>query len=234
MNTLFETGFEDGDRYFDNVAVSGYGKWAYSTHCVHGGTQSAKLTIQPMWFAASPGVRLVFFNGAATTEDNPENLPTDAWYSAWYYLPYVETDWLNIMQWKQARQTSETTQTRDPVAFVKLEGKGGKMWLSLQHRIGPDGEYLPGSNPLMERPDVEVPIKEWFNLTTFFRWDKGQGGLIYTTLNEQPMWYVDGIQTEYDKPFISYPREVTFNNYAAAVKPNPYSLYVDDVKVWTE
>jgi hypothetical protein len=137
------------------------------------------------------------------------------------------------MQWKQGRMTSATRQARDPVAFVKVEGKQGKLTLSLQHRVGSNGLYSPGSNELAHT-DIEVPIDEWFKLTAFFRWDKGHGGRITTWLNNRALWDVKGIQTEYDQPFISYPREATFNNYAATVRPSPYSLYIDDVKVWRE
>lgn len=234
MTILFESGFESGDADFSNVAISGNATVITQEKIVHSGELAAKLTIKPSSRSGQAGVRLVYFGENNALRDDPKNLPDEAWYSAWYFLPYVSTSWLNIMQWKQGRQTSETRQARDPVAFIKVAGKKGRMFLSLQHRVSGQGEYLPGSHELAQRPDVEVPIEEWFELISYFRWDKGHDGLIYTTINGQPLWYIAGIQTEYDKPFVDYPREATWNNYAASVSPNPYSLYVDDVKVWSE
>jgi hypothetical protein len=234
MNILFTADFEDRtSNAFDNVAVSGLASCSVQRSIVHSGQYAAKLTVLPFFLAAQPGVRLVWYNKAWTTPDEARNLPDAAYYSAWYYLPPVETPWLNIMQWKQGRMTSETRQARDPVAFVKVQGEQGRLSLSLQHRVSARGTYEPTAQQLAES-DILVPVNEWFELTTFYRWDKGLDGYIASWLNGVPLWEVQGIQTEYDQPFTEYPREVTFNNYAAAVKPSPYSLYIDDVKVWVE
>jgi hypothetical protein len=231
---LFETNFEQGGfDSFDNVAVSGHATYAAQRQVVHSGQVAARLTIQPYYMAASPGVRLVYFGKQATHSADRHNLPDEAYYSAWYFLPYVETPWINIMQWKQGRMTNPKRQARDPVAFVKLEGKQDRLALSLQHRVSKQGAYSPRANCLAECPDVPVPISEWFELTTLYRWDRGRNGRIATWLNGHMLWDVERIQTEYNQPFVSYPREVTWNNYAAAVKPNPYSLYLDDIRVWT-
>jgi hypothetical protein len=234
MTLNFECGFEEGNfSALDNVAVSGLTNHFVQSEIVHSGRFAAKLTVMPFWFLPQPGIRLVWYNKAIAAPEEAKNVPDEAYYSAWYYLPPVETLWLNIMQWKQGHQTSPTRQAREPVAFVKLKGSSNQMTLELQHRVSAEGTYLPGSNMLAERPDVPVPVNEWFELTSFYRWDKGHAGRIATWLNGQSLWDVEGIQTEYDQPYLEYPREATFNNYAASVKSERYGLYIDDIRVWT-
>lgn len=239
MTTLFHDGFESGSfNAWDIISASGFGNRAIQSEIVHSGRYAARLTIRaqraPEAMLAAPGVRLGYHGKKLAAASDPANLPDAAYYSCWYYLPEpVETAWLNLMQWKQARITSKTKQTRDPVAFVCLRGQGGVMSLSLRYKVAvATGRYVEPGMALGEDL-TPVPVGEWFELRSLYVWSKTAEGRIATWLNDRLLWDVAGIQTEFDRPYHSYPRQWAVNNYAARFRPSPYTIFVDDCRVWT-
>lgn len=235
MNILFEDNFDTGDfSRWDIVSPSGLVQYKVQTQIVHSGTRAAKLSIQPLWFLARPGVRLGWQNKRLAVPSDPANLPDRAYYSAWYYLPtYVQTSGLNLMQWKQPIVLSTNEQTREPTLNVQLRGSGGVMMLCLRNRVDANGGYFAQGTQAAEH-STPVPVAEWFEINCVYEWSKEPSGCVATWLNDQLLWDVDGIRTAFSRPFLAYPRQWTVNNYAGDVKPSPYSLYIDDAKVWTE
>lgn len=231
MNVLFECGFETGNfSELDGIAPSGLTHYSVQSQIVHSGLYAAKLTILPFWFLPHPGVRLEWMNKRWTALDSEANLPNRAYYSAWYYLPsYVETPWLNLMQWKGWTPKNE----RAPILSVRLLGENAQMTLNLRHRVDSQGAYVE-NGPVFAANTTPVPVGEWFEITTLYEYHQLPLGHVTTWLNGQKMWDVAGIQTEFSYPWHAYPRQWTVNNYAGSTKPAPYSLYVDDLRVWDE
>lgn len=226
MNILFEDNFDTGDFSRWHVSPSGLVQYKVQSQIVHSGTRAAKLTIQPLWLwgiplGATPGVRLAYHT----------YLPDSAYYSAWYYLPsHVRTSWLNLMQWKQRQVAGGPTYV---TAFVRLQGDASVMQLSLSYKIGASGENDPAGHELAGNV-MPVPVGEWFEIRTYYRWSKSATGRMAAWLNDVLMWDVNSVQTQYAWPDVAAGRQWAVNNYAADVNPNPCALYVDDCKVWTQ
>lgn len=231
MNLIFSTDFEDGTfNAFDTTASSGIASKEIQSQIVHSGTKAAKLTIKPVWYSKEPGMRLGWVNRDGAASDNPENLPNIATYAAWYYLPtYVKTTWNNLMQWKGRKPDG----SREPILSVRLLGENNLMTLNLRHRVAADGTYIE-NGPVIASSPLPVPVAEWFEIVTYYEYSKMPTGRITSWLNNQLLWDVSGIATEFSYAFYEYPRQVAWNNYAGNVNPSPYSLYIDDVRVWTE
>lgn len=232
MEILFNGDFETKNfSQFDTVAVSGKTNHFTQREIVHSGQSAAKLTIEPVWYYEDPpGVRLGWVNRKNKEANDPENLPNEAFYSAWYYLPtYVETPWNNIMQWKGW----SGPETRSPLHSVRLLGQNKEMRLTLSNRVSDEGLYV-STLPVLATSELAVPVGEWFQLVTYYAWSKEPTGRIATFVNGEQAWDVEGIRTEFSYPFHERPRQVAWNNYAAKIGQKKYSLYVDDCVVWTE
>lgn len=232
MTVIFEADFEGGDfSEFDSVAASGLVEYRVQKGIFHSGSKAAKLTVYPLPGLPRPGVRLTWANKRGASPDASENLPRSATYSAWYYLPKpITTNSINIMQWKQAVVVKEDQQSSDPVWNVQLRTVDGVLRFRLRDRVDEAGQYdkvgLTGAVATQH-----VPIAQWFELKTLFEWDKTPNARVISWLNGDKLWELSGVQTEIDRPFVQYPRRVTWNNYAGDVRPWPYSLFVDDVRV---
>lgn len=229
MNTLFTCDFEQGNfKQLDSIAPSGINNYFVQSEIVHSGNYAAKLIIQPNWLFGKAAVRLAWMNRDGASPDDPKNLPDAAYYSAWYYLPsYVETPWLNLMQWKGWLPNGE----RAPIAAVRLLGKDGRMTLNLRTRADEYGEFIE-DGPVIAGNPTPLPVDEWFEIKTFYK--HGNDGEIWAWLNDDLLWQVWSISTEFAYAPGPYPRQWTVNNYAGKTKPGKYGLYVDDLRVWTE
>lgn len=226
MAILYENGFETGNfAGLDDIAPSGLCNYFVQDDIVCNGDYAAKLTIQPHWLFGKAAVRLAWMNKRVASPDDPKNLPDAATYSCCYYLPArVETPWLNLMQWKGWLPNGE----RAPIAAVRLLGEGGKMTLNLRTRSDTEGKFVE-DGPVIAQSNLPVPVGEWFEIKTEYEW--GQEGWIATWLNDQLLWEVYGIPTEFAPTGDKYPRQWAVGNYAAKVNPYKVSLYVDDLKV---
>lgn len=243
MNILFEANFDGGDfSEWDIVSVSGLpytAQYRIQDKIVHEGKYAARLAIAPfrigsVVIGASPGIRLAWHNKKVAAPNDPANLPNQAYYSAWYLLPTpVESPGINIMQWKQPLILSAIEQTREPTLNVQLRGASGYMGLCLRHRVDEYGQYFPQGTQAAENM-MPLPVGEWFEIKSLYEWSKLPTGRVATWLNNQLLWNVSGIRTEFSRPFISYARQWTVNNYAPYVKPSPYSIYIDSCSAWTE
>lgn len=231
MTILFESGFESGDfSDFDGVAASGLVEYRVQGRIAHGGNKAAKLTVYPAWGFPRPGVRLTWMNKKQSDPTSPDNLPRSALYSAWYFLPKpVTTSSINIMQWKQGMKAGGPT---DPAWNVQVKTIDNQLKFVLRDRVDDMGQYNKGGVTASVF-ETNVPIAQWFELKTLYEWDREPKGRIASWLNGQLMWDIQGTRTEFDRPFVPFPRRVTWNNYAGDVKPWPYSLLVDDVRVET-
>jgi hypothetical protein len=181
---------------------------AVSTDFAHGGLYSAKLT-----------------NNAASTLETAslwrqDTYPTDAYYSAWYYLPrtYQTTnDWI-VMQIRAPVVGDPTTIS----LLLDLDLRslpGGELLLTVfDHRPA----YLRSPTP---DPAVLVPVGSWFQIETFYRNVGDQTGRVV-------IW-LDG-QVAYDlhRPF-GQNSAVYFTACSVGddLSPTDSVLYIDDAAV---
>jgi len=233
MTVLFECDFEDNklDKFY--VSNNGIHRCYVTSDLAHSGRRCAATWVTPVsWLGANAGVRLSYMAHKDTPPDIPDNLPDTATYSAWYYLqrPY-KTNWSVIMQWKQIRPT---TFERDPTLLIALIGDGTQMAIKISSKVGDDGQYRLGAGVDLAMGPMFVPIGKWFELKTTYTWSWQTTGSVTSYLDGELLWDIRDIRTEFDRPFISHPRQVVWGNYAEYTWPSSLGVYIDDVKIEVE
>ena len=180
-----------------------------SSERAHQGTYAAKLTVSGT-ATNTQGI------GASLVQNG--SLPTQAYYSSWYYLPQSVTVgyyWV-IMKFRAALGNPPTQAELFDVNFTSPSA--GKMSLRVyDHRNGD----LPLSVP--QPPDV--PVNTWFQLEAFYR-DANDSTGRFT------LW-LDGLQ------IVDLPGSTGLTPWVAwdvvsvgeALFPEPAILYVDDCAI---
>jgi hypothetical protein len=166
---------------------------------------------------------------------DPANLPDEAYYSAWYFIPsFVENSWWNIFQWKQGYQTGPSSRTARELYWVSVsDSSDGDLRLGLHSRITPEGDWVSGQTNVLVRSQASVPIGRWFHLESRYRWDRGGNGRITTWLDGRQVWDVGGLTTEFGWDFWVWNRQWTVNNYGSGMDPAPFTIWIDDAAVAT-
>jgi hypothetical protein len=121
-----------------------------STETVHGGSRAAKLTISPGADGQQHNAMLQRFG----------ELPREAFYSAWYYLPRsvaVRTFWVIFKFQMQSAATGNQLYDLD---LVNLPS--GEMSLVLYDHRTASGVTLDVTDPV-------VPVGRWFHIEAFYR-----------------------------------------------------------------
>ena len=164
---------------------------------------------------------------------SPENLPTEAYYSAWYYVPdFVDVSWWNIFQWKTGYDDG-SGRTARALYWHDLFDSNGDLYLKLYGRVNSDGAWVKDAAYTLGVASVPIPIGEWFHLESFYKWDADGNGRIVTWLNGEKLWDVGGLKTEFDWDFDVYKREWAINNYANRTNPTSHTIYIDDAAIAT-
>jgi hypothetical protein len=126
-----------------------------SNDYAHRSTYAAKLTID----AGSDGTQA---NAALSLKGN---LPTEAYYSAWYYLPHsvtVGTFWV-IAKFRMRAVADDPTTEAELYDLDLVNSPMGEMSLQLyDHRMG--GFVVP-----LDVPNPVVPVSVWFQIEGFYR-----------------------------------------------------------------
>jgi len=215
------------------VSVSGDADARVTDEIAHSGRFANALTIRDAdGGPTSPGVRMAVEEVLPVPDQDPENLPTEAYYSVYYYFPQVvDSTWWNIYQWKQAYLRSDGSQSRHPVYTVNPELRSdGSMYLKLRSKVGPAGDYVqPGST--LATSSVALPIQSWVHLECLYRWSQAPDGRIACWQDGVLLWDVSGVVTEFDLPYNKHPRQWTVNNYANDTEPSTHTIYIDDAAV---
>lgn len=178
------------------------------------------------------------------------NLPNDAYYSAWFYIPsYVHvgdgngngsSDGWNIFQWKQAGYRNGNTHLK-LLEAIKLVDWGNGYGLRLQTRTSSSGQWIhPEVRTIADSKGPLVGVGQWFHIEARRVWHE-TNGRITVWVNGKQLWDLTGIKTLYDVNDSDWrynwtsgnrSRFYLVNNYVTDDhRPNSHILYVDDARI---
>jgi hypothetical protein len=223
---------DDLREWHNSPSVSGDGDAELTASVVHSGNQGLMLTANGL-----AGIRMK----VQTLGPDPKNLPDDAYYSAWYYVPF-EGMRDNIFQYKYAdadqwdNQGNPTHQTRRMLCKASLNWNGDAYDLSYNTRIRQaTGEWASGETDVLATYEAGLPVNEWFHLEMRYVW--GQDGTGRSTLwvNGDLAWDLQDISTEPNncEP-IQEPRQWAVNHYLSAYENDASRtthIYIDEAKI---
>jgi hypothetical protein len=217
----------NGTFDYDGCWSNGGATCAVSSARAHTGAHSLALTTANNGVQSS-GARM------AKTQAGPfaPPLPTDAVYTAWYYMPQRVSVpvWWNIMQWKQHGAVDGS----DPIYTVNVLNRAdGSMFLRLYKHIGTDGNYDTPGNQYVDSAAINVPVGQWWKLTCRYRFATSLTGRVTCWQGGQLIWDRQNVQTQYNYSFPAdrRPFQWTVNNYSDDTDPGTHTIYVDDATI---
>jgi hypothetical protein len=219
-DVLWSARFESGT--FDEwTGVPGRGAMAFptdpnnkievSTERAHNGSHAASLTID----ASNAGVQ----ENALLSRAG--DLPSEAYYSAWYYLPRSVTVGTYWVIFKFRERTVATDMSTEAELFdLDLFGlPTGEMSLLLyDHRVG--------RNIPLDVPDPIVAVGAWFHVEAFYRNAADTTGRLTYWLNGRLIKDLDG-QAMAPTSWIEW----DVCSVGETLTPSPAVLFVDDCAV---
>ena len=224
--SIIRADFEDG-KLAPLMKAAGQPQcsWKITTERAHTGSRSLALTCKKVPQNKSVGQRIKYEGQEWAGPSEPKNLPDEAYYSAWYFIPQKISGRNNIFQWK-GKVIEKGRQTARPLATVTLENMEPNLW----SKSG-TGRY--GSAVRMDRAGVNVPIAEWFQLACYYRFSKQKDGQIVCWLDGEVILRADNHITEFSEDWERFPRQWTVNNYAlkGGQSPSTHTIFIDDAEV---
>lgn len=213
---LWSSDVETGNlsQWHNSPSVSGSGTAEASTENPHSGRYGLKLTANGL-----AGIRMK----VQTLDSDPFNLPTDAYYSAWYFVPFSNMR-DNIFQFKQAdvtkwdSQGNPTNQTRRMLSKISLEWDGAAYDVAYRTRIDqPSCGWRSGEADELARSDVNIPVGQWFHLEMRYVWNDQHQGRSTLWVDGVQVWDLNGICTSADNlVYKQEPRQWAVNHYLSA------------------
>lgn len=220
---------------WDEVAISGTGGSGRSTANgggAHYGTITANNT-------QDSGVRFQYQadeSGQTPSKqaaNAPKNLPDEAYYTCYYYIPSVierlGTWWL-LMQMKQRAADGGTY----PVYFLGGGYTAPNMHAELDTNMDIDGSH---SSILPDLSDVHFtfPAGQWVRVDMLYKWGVADGRLAFWMDNEL-MWDFPNIQTIFTEPpadwvFTQHPRQWSPAHYSRYLNPATSTIYLSNAAV---
>jgi hypothetical protein len=231
--TVWQEGFED--LSFDGgVTITGLAWPTLSTRAHTGRYGAALCVLGANGLVVPTAVRLTYNARGRAQPDDPNNLPDEAYYSAYYYLPQtIVTEWWNLMQWKRSALLSDGNQTRRMTYSLSGAYAQGNLYLTLRSRVNEQGQFVEPGKILAVAPQP-LPIGSWVQLECFYRWAKTPTGRITCWQNGTQLWDIENVITEFDTEYRSYPRQWTVNNEIGLSSPTNHVVFVDDFAVRTQ
>jgi putative cell wall-binding protein len=213
---LWSSDVETGNlsQWHNSPSVSGSGTAVASTENPHTGSYGLKLTANGL-----AGIRMK----VQTLDSDPFNLPTDAYYSAWYFVPFTNMR-DNIFQFKQADATkwdsqgNPTAQTRRMLSKISLEWDGAAYDVAYRTRIDqPSCGWRSGEADELARSDVNIPVGQWVHLEMRYVWNDQHQGRSTLWVDGVQVWDLNGICTQADNLVPKeQPRQWAVNHYLSA------------------
>jgi hypothetical protein len=219
-DVLWTARFE-GNNFLEwtSVAGGGYsppsnlGSMTVSNERAHQGTYSANLTV---------------YAPADTTQGNASfvrsgNLPMQAYYSAWYYLPRsvtVGVYWV-IMKFR-LRNVVDDPSTENELFDVNLKSlNDGGMSLRLYVHQGP----VSGGDWPLQIVDPVVPVGDWFQIEAFYRVAADSSGRLTLWLDGKQI--LDRVGPTGPTPWVAW--DVV--SVAEVLSPETATIFIDDCAI---
>jgi len=234
VGVLWSGDTETGDlsQWYNSPSVSGQGTAVASTENPRTGTYGLKLTADGL-----AGIRMK----VQRLGPDPLNLPTDAVYSAWYFIPFTGMR-DNIFQFKQAdvtkwdSQGNPSRQTRRMLTKVSLEWDGAAYDVAYRTRIDQAScGWRNGEAVELARGDVNLPVNQWFQIEMRYVWNANSQGRSTLRINGVEVWDLNGICTEANNlTYMQEPRQWAVNHYLSSFGNDSNRrtwIYIDDAKV---
>lgn len=227
---LWSAGMESGDlSEWPRMSTSGSPDFEISSEYAHSGTYSARIVT----YDNHDGVRLRYEDRQTKERTDPENLPNEAYYSAWYYIPQFIEGNNSIMQWKQAvvdefdANNNPVHQTRKKTFSITLRD----MEPHLSGKISQEGFFVP--TIINQSSGASVPVGQWFHLEAYYKWHTQQQGAVIAWLDGQEILRLEDYTTQSEHvEWIEYPRQFTVNNYMVSDDgTSPVVIYIDDAAI---
>jgi hypothetical protein len=236
---LWHVTHENGNlNQWDGQSNSGAAGTQVSDERAHTGQYSAALTVGPN-AANGDGTRLRQTGELwGMASDNPENLPTEGYYGAWYFIPQFVDGNNNIFQWKQAEQDAPDHQTRR-MAY-NLSFRSPDMHLETKTYVAEDGSFTGNPGIVLGVSATTLPVSEWFHIEAYYRWSTEPDGEIIFWLNGEEVFHIQNRRTQFvNMPWLNYIRQWAVNNYANSDQvPGTHTIFIDDAivsesRIWT-
>ena len=221
-------------QWNNSPSVSGSGSAAASTERPHTGTYGLKLIANGL-----AGIRMK----VQTLGADPNNLPTDAWYSAWYYIPYTEMR-DNIFQYKYADadqwdgEGNPTHQTRRMICKASLNWNYVSESYDFTYNTRlrqATGGWSSGETDILATYEAGLPINQWFHIEMRYLWGRDGTGRSTFWVDGVQGWDLQNISTEPNncEP-IQEPRQWAVNHYLSDYENDnnrTTHIYIDDALI---
>jgi len=242
IEVLWFADHSSGDvSQWDGVSISGDAEFQIVASPTRSGGFALKLINWNVDGSHSPGVRMKVQRLGA----DPENLPTDAYYSAWYLVPLQIKGRDNIFQFKQAdvdkwdNEGNPVHQTRRMLSKISMNWDGTGYDLEYRTRIDQStGAWHGGSADSLFTADTNIPVGEWFHVEMRYVWNDQGRGRSTLWLNGSQVWDLTDLYTEANNlVYKQEPRQWAVNHYLSDkqgyVAPGDSWIFVDDAVIST-
>lgn len=218
-DVLWTAGFEGGtlDEWTDapggaaGISTSAFGTVTVSSDHAHGGQFAAKLSIDPA-------------SGNDAGFSRKGTLPSEAYYSAWYYVPRtVDVGGFWVILKFRRRDVIDDPSTEGELFDVGLANDAnGEMTLRLyDHRVD---ATIP-----LRVAGLIVPVGVWFQVEAYYRNASDSTGMLQVWFNGEAVADVQGVMTS---PTAWIEWDVL--NLGQSLTSGAATLYVDDCAISQE
>lgn len=231
---------ESGDvSQWDGASISGDAEVQMVTSPTRSGDFALRLINWNVDGSHSPGVRMRVQRLGA----DPENLPTDAYYSAWYFVPFPIEGRDNVFQFKQADvdewddEGNPVHQTRRMLSKVSMDWDGSGYDLEYRTRINQTtGAWRDGPADALFTADTNLPVGRWFHLEMRYVWSDHGRGRSTLWVDGSQVWDLIDLYTEANNlVYKQEPRQWAVNHYLSDeqgyVDPGDSWIFVDDAVI---
>ncbi len=132
------------------------------------------------------------------------------------------------MQWKTV-YTNGTSSNPTTSVNIWTDRKG--MHLDAVNYLDAKGKY--GYSHEIAYANDPLPIGQWFQIESYYRWSKSADGELTTWLNGKQLWSVKNLITQENVTDYKLPRQWSCNLYGDGTSPKSVSLYLDDLAIST-
>ena len=180
-------------------------------------TRSGKYSLMSSVRSQSTGTQ------AAAQALRTGGLPTEAYYSAWYYLPspITQTTYWAFFQYRSRTDAADDSTALNVWDLEVLVDDNGAMYLSLYlHAFG------SVSTARTDAHTPSIPIGQWFQVEAFLR-------AVNDTTGRLTIW-LNGTQIFDVKPQATMPSdyiEWVVGGLSESINPDPAVVFVDDAAV---